>query len=64
MKSIFIATALLLTITFVSLAQGPQRTRDELLRINREYDVALVRGDLAALDKIYATSLSIQRPLQ
>ena len=38
------------------------RTEQELLKANQEYDVALVRGDVMALDRIYADEFVYTTP--
>ncbi len=61
MKLIIAFITLVLVGLSVAIAQTTDRTlsrnsrtEQELLKLNQEYDMALVRGDAAALDRIYA----------
>ncbi|MDO8680181.1 MAG: nuclear transport factor 2 family protein [Acidobacteriota bacterium] len=54
MKLGFILAALLLATVSAALGQTPGRTEQELLKANQAYDEALVRGDAAALDRLYS----------
>ena len=53
MKSIF-AVAFALAVVPATLGQTSGRAEGELLKANRAYDEALVRGDSAALDRMYS----------
>jgi ketosteroid isomerase-like protein len=54
MKSVFAVVVLALAAAPATLAQTSGRTEAELLKANRAYDEALVRGDAAALDRLYS----------
>ena len=62
MKSILVIAALLLTIASVAIGQTPRKTELELLKANRKYDEALVRGDVATLDQLYADEFVYTTP--
>ncbi|HKU76560.1 MAG TPA: nuclear transport factor 2 family protein [Pyrinomonadaceae bacterium] len=62
MKSIFVATALLLTIASVVIGETAKKSEEELLKANREYDQALVRGDAVALDRLYSEEFVYTTP--
>ena len=55
----FIASFLIILVTVsIVFAQAPAKkqtidAKQELLKINKEYDEALVRGDIAALERIF-----------
>lgn len=59
MKQFIVSLLLLLTATSILVAQtkGKQNStagaEPELLKVNKEYDEALVRGDTSALDRIF-----------
>jgi len=46
--------AIVFASAFAAHSQTATRAQRELLKLNRAYDEALVRGDAAALDRIYA----------
>ena len=54
MKLILAFIALLVSMASVTPGQTPSRVERELLKANRAYDEALVRGDAAALDRLYS----------
>jgi hypothetical protein len=54
MKLIVVAAGLLLAIVFVAVTQTQNKAIQELLKANVEYDEALVRGDIVALECVYA----------
>ena len=54
MKSVFAVVLLAIAATPATLAQTSGRAEAELLKANRAYDEALVRGDAAALDHLYS----------
>lgn len=62
MKSIFVAAVLLLAITSVALGQTTKKSEQELLKANREYDQALVRGDVGVLDRLYSDEFVYTTP--
>jgi ketosteroid isomerase-like protein len=62
MKSICALAMLLLATSSVALSQRPGRIEQQLLKANQEYDEALVRGDAAALDRIYSEEFIYTTP--
>ena len=62
MKSLFVAFALLLPATSVTLGPTSGKTERELLKANQAYDEALVRGDAAALDRLYSDEFVYTTP--
>lgn len=62
MKSILVATVLLLTLAVGVFGQTPKKTEQELLKANREYDEALVRGDADVLERLYSDEFSYTTP--
>lgn len=62
MKVIFIFTALIFSTATISLGQTSGKTEQELLRGNQEYDEALVRGDVAALERIFSDDFIYTTP--
>ena len=61
MKLIFVA-GFLLAMAPVAFTQTPDKTIQELLKVNREYDEALVRGDISALERVYADEFIYTTP--
>lgn len=59
---LFVAAALLLTIASVAFCQTTKKSEEELLKANREYDQALVRGDAVALDRLYSEEFVYTTP--
>lgn len=62
MKSIFVSAALVLTIASIALGQTPNKNYRELLKANREYDEALVRGDALVLERLYSDDFIYTTP--
>jgi ketosteroid isomerase-like protein len=62
MKLIFATTTLWLTIVSVAFAQTSKKAEQELLRANREYDEALVRGDIVVLERLYSDEFVYTTP--
>lgn len=62
MKSILVAAALLLIIAPGAIGQTTKKSEQELLKANREYDQALVRGDADVLDRLYAEEFVYTTP--
>lgn len=62
MKSIFVSAALVLTIASIALGQTPKKNYRELLKANREYDEALVRGDALVLERLYSDDFIYTTP--
>ena len=62
MKSVLATTALWLTIVSVSFGQTSKKAEQELLRANREYDEALVRGDVVILQRLYSDEFVYTTP--
>lgn len=62
MKSIFVTTVLWLTIASVAFGQTSKKVEQELLRTNREYDEALVRGDIVVLERLYSDEFVYTTP--
>ncbi|HKV35093.1 MAG TPA: nuclear transport factor 2 family protein [Pyrinomonadaceae bacterium] len=62
MKLIFFTVALLLTITPVAFSQTSKKTERELIEANREYDEALVRGDVTILERLYSEEFVYTTP--
>lgn len=60
MSRLFMSSLLLLLVVFAVTAQTesgtspPKRVEQELLQVNKTYDEALVRSDIAALERIFA----------
>jgi ketosteroid isomerase-like protein len=62
MKSLFTIIALLFATASVTFGQTLGRTEQELLEANQSYDMALVRGDATALDRIYSDEFIYTTP--
>ena len=62
LKLIFVTAALLLTIVSVAFGQTSKKTEQELLKINREYDEALLRGDAIVLERLYSEEFVYTTP--
>ena len=62
MKSILVAAALLLTVASIAFGQTTKKSEQELLKVNREYDQALVRGDAGVLDRLYSEEFVYTTP--
>jgi ketosteroid isomerase-like protein len=62
MKSLFAVVVILLTLASITHGQTSGKNQQELLSANQAYDAALVRGDAAALDRIYADEFIYTTP--
>jgi ketosteroid isomerase-like protein len=62
MKSLCAVVAILLMVASVTLGQTRGKTQQELLSANQAYDAALVRGDAAALERLYADEFIYTTP--
>jgi ketosteroid isomerase-like protein len=62
MKPLLVIVALLLPAASVTLGQTPGKIEQELLKVNQAYDNALVRGDAAALDRLYSDEFVYTTP--
>ena len=62
MKSISVTIVVWLTIASVGYGQTSKKAEQELLRANREYDEALVRRDIAVLERLYSDEFVYTTP--
>jgi ketosteroid isomerase-like protein len=62
MKLLFAIVALLLPAASATPGQTSGKTEQELLKANQAYDDALVRGDVAALDRLYSDEFVYTTP--
>jgi ketosteroid isomerase-like protein len=59
---LFVAAALLLTIASVAFGQSTKKSEGELVKLNLEYDQALVRSDAKVLDRLYSEEFIYTTP--
>jgi ketosteroid isomerase-like protein len=59
---LFVAAALLLTIESVAFGQSTKKSEGELVKLNLEYDQALVRSDAKVLDRLYSEEFIYTTP--
>ena len=58
---IFIAVAVAMSLVVGSASASPEAER-ELLKVNEQYDDAIMRGDVAALERIFADEFIYTNP--